>query len=1349
MRLQDNFFRINFGFPRLSFKFKLFKKLIFMKKIGISITLFICTGWFISLQSQDRSLHFISNSHLDTQWNWDVTTTIDQYVPNTLNQNISLLDKYPDFHFNFEGAVHYMFMKEYYPTQYSKLKQYVQNKRWNISGGSINASDVMIPSAESIIRNFLYGQLFYQEEFGQKGGCDIMLPDCFGFPYSLPTLAKHCGVTGFHTAKLAWGSAYNYDDLAPFGIWKGVDGSEIYALFKGEAYDKHEEYNHDMSNDSQMLDLAQSNQARYGVPFVFRYVGPRGDRGGALQDSTQAGENTPYWLQTSVGSNGPLKVHLSTPNQIFDLLHQYRNSQYFVWDNELPMRQHGVGCYTSQTIMKYWNRKNELLADATEKASVFADRLGGLTYSKKILRDSWVRLLWHQFHDDLTGTSIPNAYHFSYNDEGLINLDLSKTLTSAIGAVSKQLNTQVEGIPLVVYNPLSIQRTDLVEASVFVDANPTGIQVFDPDGKEVLSQITGYEPDRGKLSFIFESTVPSLGYATYDLRLNEKSSLTSGLKVGERTLENELYTVLINRNGDVASITDKSGNTELLSNPIRLAMFNDRSETFPSWEIRWEDVNSNPTAYVDENVTTAIAESGPLRISLKVTRSKNGSNFVQYIRLLPSNISERIDFVNEVNWQTRGTMLKAIFPLKANNEKATYDLSIGAIERGINTSNLYEVAGHQWADQTHTNGLYGVSILNDCKYGWDKPSTGTLRLTLIHTPAVNDNYIYQKDQDLGLNQFTYSFYRHLDVWNENTQWEASRLNQPMLAFQVPKHAGSLGKSVDFVSLNTNKVAIKALKKAENSDDEIIVRVYELTGNAQDNVKILFPANIVSAREANGLEETTGAANYSNGELTFSIGKFQPKTFAVKLESVAPSFASKKPGSLKVSLPYNIDVMSPDSKKNDATSGEKYAYPSELLSDTIVSDGIDFVIGNRTNGAKNAVFCSGQSIPLPAMQNAKKLYILAGSKNEDGSDARFYLNRTGVSFHIPYYSGNVAVWETEYNLGNEYRKENVVFTATHKHNVEDNKNEAYQFMYMYKYTIPLSGDETTLILPDNSDIYLFAVTLSDNENDDIIPASEITALPEFTEREANPDQCGRLLETKSVKASHQNNTNESASKAIDRNTNTKWCVTNNNTPWLELTFEKEVEICRWFVLNAGTESHNYITKDFRLQRLDSNMQWVNMDVVTNNTDNKINRPIEPFFAQRIRLQIDKGEQDGNTTRILEFAVFGQSDASLSFINAPEASETLFGIIENYPNPVRDKTIIRCKTPGNVTKLNLEIYDLSGRLLVTKNYPVTVNDNQCEIEWNRQLHDEGIYLYKVTAFNGDKRIASAFSKMLVMH
>ena len=1318
-----------------------YEDIMIKKNLSMALLAF-CMSTAAMGQADEKKCIFISTSHLDTQWNWTARTTIEEYILNTMTQNVALLEKYPDFRFNFEAAIHYMWMKEYYPDQYEKVKKYIADGRWHVSGGSINASDVMVPSAESIIRNFLYGQSYYKKEFGHKGGTDIMLPDCFGFPYSLPTLGKHCGVTGFHTQKLSWGSAYDYNSLPPFGIWRGVDGSEVYAIFKGEAYDAHKQYNKDMSKDEEMNRLTDENYQKYGLASVFRYVGPMGDRGGGLKDTeSEEGERTPYWLQQSINSDGPVKVGLWTPDAIFQYLDENKNEKYAVWDNELPMRTHGVGCYTSQAIMKYWNRRNELLADAAEKAAVAATWMGGADYPSETLTESWIRLLWHHFHDDLTGTSIPGAYTISYNDEVLVNQTLANTLTGSVGAMVRQMDTQVEGIPLVVYNPLSLQRTDIVEASVSAASEPSGIRVLNGEGKEVLSQITGYDASTGKLSFIFKATVASLGYATYEVRLNETSELSSSLAVTESTLENDRYLVTLNtRTGDVRQIKDKKLDKLLLRTPIQMLLLDDRSETFPSWEISYSTLKNAPS-YVNENVKVTIEENGPLRVSLKVFRTKGESEFVQYIRLTDSEVNDRVDFVNEVNWQSRGKLLKVAFPVQCTNSKATYDLSIGAIERGNSNSDLYEVAGHQWADLTTEDGEYGVSILNDCKYGWDKPNNNTLRLTLIHTPSVGGNYSYQKDQDLGLNKFAYSFYCHEGKWDERTQWEASRLNQPLWAFQAPKSAGSLGKSFGFVSLNTEKVAIKALKKAEDSD-EIIVRVYELTGDAQDNVELTFPGTILSAREVNGIEEEVGAASFSNNKLTFSIGKFQPKTFALKL--AAQESGVTPPSSCVVDMNYNQDVMSYDSGRNDMSTGVDYAYPAELLSDKLVAGGIEFKIGNRAAKQRNAYLCRStkNSIALPTMQNAKKVYVLAASNNKAGTTANFTVGGKSYSYFVPYWGATIGSWETEYNLGGSFCKENVAFTATHRHTTAG-KNDLYGFMHMYMYAIPVDGDATELLIDTNRNLYIFAVTLSDNENDDVTPASEVTSLPTYTD--LSPDGgCGEKLIPQTVQASHQNGSNEGPAKAVDDDLSTKWCVTNNSTPWLELSFAKTVKICHWFVMNAGSESTNYITSAFRLQRYEDG-NWIDVDKVEGNTINKVHRSVTPFETDRVRLQIDKGEQNGTTTRILEFAVYGSEVGGVGIENTASLS-TDFHIEGNYPNPFSRQTTIQCVVPEGVSELVLNVYDCVGKAIDKRVYPVSKAGLQ-EFIWDSHEVSEGIYLYTISAMKDGKAISTDTKKMII--
>lgn len=1274
-------------------------------------------------QADQKTLFFISNSHLDTQWNWDVKTTINEYVRNTMEQNFTRLDKYPNLKFNFEGAIRYMWMKEYYPEQYAKLKTYVQNGRWHISGCAVDANDVMVSSAESIMRNWLYANQFFKKEFGVRGGYDVMLPDCFGFSYALPSLARHCGFKGFHTAKLAWGSA-EYDQLPPFGIWQGVDGSQIYAVYKPGAYDNHEQYNKNMANDSEMAAITANNYNKYGVAAEIRYVGPRSDRGGALQDNaSSSGENTPYWLNLSAQTNGAVKVRIATPDEIFDYLDKNKNQKYHVKDGELPMRTHGVGSYTSRTMLKLWNRRNELLADATEKSASLAQWLGVQTYPQKAINDAWVRNLWQAHHDGITGTSIPNAYLYSMNDYVLVNKTLGNLLKTTTGNIVRAMDTQTEGMPVVVYNPLSFQRTDIVEARLTMPAKPEGLRVFDKDGKEVLSQISSYDEKTGEVVFLFAATVPSLGYAVYDVRFGEASQLTSSLRMNRRSrqLSNGNYRLTLSETGDPSQLIDLANNRQVLS-ASQLQMIYDHEDTWPSWEISYTDILRTPTA-VNENVSITKAEDGPLRKSFKVVKEKDGSQFVQYIRM--NALDNRIDIVSEVDWQSHERMLKANFQMAFNNPKATYDISLGTIERGNRTADCYEVQGHQWADMSTIDGSYGLSILNDCKYGWDKPTDSSLRLTLIHTPSTGNSYTYQADQDLGVNLFTYSLFPHQGKWSELTQKAASQLNQPLVAVAAPKHEGALGKEVEFLSVSTDQVAVKAVKKAEESN-KLIVRVYEWAGQQHDKVTLTFPTRVLSAREVNGLEEPVGSATTSNKTLTFSISKYQPKTFAVTL--AAAKTPTDKQTDVTVSLPYNVDMMSYDSKKNDALRSAPYAYPAELVPDVVTADGISFVMGNRSDGQKNAVRCSGQTIDLPAA--GRKLYLLAASTEPTGTVGEFVVGDQTYQFEVPYYGGTLGQLDSPYNGGTRYRKQDVALTTTHSHHISGNSDEQYRFLYIYRFAITLPEGASQLKLPYNSNLMVYAATVSDTQADDIQPLTTLQTNIDYQELGSlSDDDCGEWIKPSYIVASHQNNANESAKMAADRDELTKWCVTasQSQTPYLEYRFSEPREICQWMVLNAGSESDDYVTRACKLQRYD-NGKWIDVDEISGNRDNKIVRGVTPFTTKRVRLQMIQGEQSGYTTRIYEFGVYGKP-RTITAIQQPTtvAPTSAIRLLGNSPNPCQGSTQIRCQVPAGIQQVTLNILSNDGRIVCREDYQVS-EGNQTLL-WSGHLPN-GIYLYRLS-------------------
>ncbi len=1231
-----------------------------MKKLltRISIIFLMLCNAFSPIQfgfSQTKTVHMVSTAHLDTQWNWTVKSTINSFIPKTLNENFALFEKYPNYKFNWEGAIHYMWAKEYYPAEYARLKTYVAQGRWNVAGNALDANDVNVPSVESNFRNILYGRNFFKSEFG-KTSTDLFLPDCFGFSYTLPTIAKHCGLKGFSTQKLSWGSAIP----RPFdiGIWQGVDGSKIMAALDPGAYDT--QVREDLSRNNNLLNIVNNLGSQTGHYTAYRYYGT-GDTGGS------PGEESVSWMEKSVNGTGPLKIIYATADQLYNGFSESQYNNFKTHNGELIMKWHGNACYTSYTENKKWNRKNELLGDAAERSAVMADWIGGLSYPSTQLYEAWKRVIWHQFHDDLPGTSIPEAYNFTSNDHLLSQKDFASTLTNASGAVARVLDTRAQGKSVVVYNPLSIPREDIVEANLSFPSRPAYIRVYDKAGTEVPAQILSYEG--GILKFIFAATVSSLSYEVYDARASaDPSGFISSLKVSNNHIENSIYKVVIDGNGDVSSIVDKRIGKELLSSPVRLGMLNNISSFWPSWEITPETVKATPQAYVG-SPTLSIAENGLLRGAIKITRQSNGSTFVQYLRLTSWGPKERVDFATEVDWYTKSTLLKAIFPLAVSNSKATYDLGLGVIQRNNNTDNQYEVPAQQWADITDPSNAYGVSILNDCKYGWDKPANNTLRLSLIHTPGVTDRFVYQGKQDFGKQSFVYAIYGHSGKYSDaNTVWEAEKLNQPLIAFESPKHEGSLGKSLSLASVNTNQVAIKAFKKAENGS-EYVFRVYETKGQNANNVKITFCAPITAANELNGVEETIGGASFTGNTLTLNMTPFQPKTFSVKLAS--PSFKIANPESKPVALPYDDDAISPDSDRGDGNfDGKKISFSAELLPETVMADGIAFKIGPKDRGAKNIIRCNGNTIPLPEASKYKKVYILAASSvnGEENQDQKgtFKIGDKSYELAVPYFSKFIGQGGGEYSTP-YFKESNIAWTGTHRHNGAKNEDERYEFTYLFKYSILIPTGATELTLPVNKNIAIFSVTLANNDNDNIINATPLIEKPFIYPMGG----CStNYAKNKSVTAPGACNSNESAANAVDGDADTKWCYTSSQEKWLEIDLGEDIEICSWIVINAGVESADWITKEYALQ-VKSGNNWVTVDQVKANQENVTNRIVNNISGRYVRLLLPYSS--GNeVARIYEFKVNGMAKSSCNQNRASSGIATASGSC-NSQTETADKAI----------------------------------------------------------------------------
>lgn len=1030
-------------------------------------------------------VYTVANAHLDTQWNWDIQTTIKEYVWNTLSQNLLLLERYPHYIFNFEGGVKYAWMKEYYPAEYARMKAFIKAGRWHVSGGSWDANDVLVSSPESIIRNILLGQEYYRKEF-QVESTDIFLPDCFGFGWTLPTIASHCGLIGFSSQKLDWRwKPFHGNSKHPFtvGLWKGIDGSSI-MLAHGYAYTKRWD-DADLSDDKELLDLS----TRTPLNTVYRYYGSTGDRGGSPTISSVRA------VEKGIKGNGPLQIISATSDQLFKDYLPYKNHPELpVFDGELLMDVHGTGCYTSQAAMKLYNRQNELLGDAAERSAVCAEWLNKNSYPRMKLTDSWKRFIFHQFHDDLTGTSIPSVYEFSWNDELISLSQFSDVLTSSVRGVSGELDTSVKGIPVVLYNALGFQTNNIVEVEVNMVKAPKGISVFDVNGKQVASQLLSYQ--NGKALLLLEATVPAVGYAVYDVRSScDKSAVLPELVHQNDTyqFENSVYRMTLNATGDITSLIDKRCNKEIVrtGKAIRLALFTEnKSDEWPAWEIHKRTIDKEPISIGVGQTEISLIENGHLRKTLCVRKQYRKSVFCQYIHLYEGELAHRIDFHNEINWESNNALLKAEFPLNVENDKATYDLGLGSIMRGSNIRTAYEVYAQYWADLTDEDNSYGVTILNDSKYGWDKPDNHSLRLTLLHTPSVAGKHSYQDHQDFGYHDFTYSLIGHSGKLDKvQTVEQAEQLNQKLKAFQTDKHKGILGKSFSFAGSDNRNVLIKALKKAE-SYDEYIVRVYEIGGEKQQQATLTFAGEILDACETDGTEQNIGDATFDGKELQVVIKPYSIKTFRMRLTPSALEKSTFKTEYLPLNYNRKCATWNEFRKEADFESG--YSYAAELLPDFLTVNQVPFRLGEKD--VANGMTCEGDTLQLPSGKAYNRIYFLAASTDADYT-AIFMCGKNQQVVNVPCYTGFIGQWGHVNHTNGYLKSAEIAYIGTHRHVF--NEDRPYEFTYMFKFGIDIPKGATSLILPVNRKIILFAATLMQEDMPQVRVASQLfrTAIKE--------------------------------------------------------------------------------------------------------------------------------------------------------------------------------------------------------------------------------------------------------------
>lgn len=801
-------------------------------------------------------IHATGHAHIDVAWLWTLGQT-RRKSERTLYNVIRLMEQFPSYHFSQSQPQLYQFIKEDQPQLFEAIKQRIQEGRWEPMGGMWVEADCNLSGAESLARQFLLGRTFFREHFGKDAESPVLwLPDVFGYAWALPQLIKQAGLKYFMTIKIGW-SQYNRLPYDTF-LWQGMDGTQILTHFStvkefGSEYAS--TYN-SMANPKEALGTWQNFQQKEMQRDLLMAYG-YGDGGGGptreMLENIEVMKNFPALPQ----------VQQSSVKKFFETIEPLTASKMMpVWNGELYLEYHR-GTYTTQARNKRANRKAEFLLHDTEFLAAYALSITNYAYPAQQLNDAWKTICLNQFHDIIPGSSIGPVYEESQAQYAALTQDVTQLRDEALQTLASHLEAD-----LILVNPTSFTQPALV----FLPGD--SFQRFAFDGKPVPAQDTdsGVWLDAGELA---PYSVTAL-HRTSNVK-GQTSRPTSS--PGTPTLENDYLRVEFNPDGDITRIFDKTAQREVLPpNAVvnQFQAFEDRPKSWDAWDV---DIFYDDKLWLAEPASSIkFVEYGALRQTIEIKRKILNSEYTQRISLTYN--SQRIDFDTHINWQERHTMLKVAFPVDILAPQATYEIQWGNVTRPThrNTSwdwARFETCAQKWVDLSE--GDYGVSLLNDCRYGHDIRDN-VMRITLLRSPTIPDPMA-----DFGKHEFKYSLYPHAGSWNEATQREAYLLNDPIVAYKssVTSDQSSVTSLQSLVSCDSPNVIIETIKRAQDGDG-IIVRLYE-SQRKRGQVRVRFRSELEAAWVTNLLEENEATLSVDQSSIILNLKPYQIMTLRVKFK----------------------------------------------------------------------------------------------------------------------------------------------------------------------------------------------------------------------------------------------------------------------------------------------------------------------------------------------------------------------------------------------------------------------------------------------------------------------------------
>jgi alpha-mannosidase len=776
------------------------------------------------------TLELIGNAHIDAAWLWRWRETID-VIRNTWRTALKLGEIFPGYVFAGSSAAFYDAMDRLEPGLADSLRAATRAGTWAPVGGSWIEPDMNNPSGESLIRQALYGQRYFQRRFGMRSKV-AWTPDTFGYPWTMPQILRGAGFESFVTQKMRWNDSTEF----PYNafVWEGLDGSRIFTynpygythelmpadLIRERVEDRTRTGNHhqivlygvgDHGGGPTIEMLERAEQLRRVPTFpVLRYAGPEQALAAEAADKPPAG--------------------------------------FPVWHDEMYLEYHR-GTYTSQAAVKRRNRQSEVRLQTAEALAA----VDTAAYPHARIEAAWHRVLFNQFHDILPGSGIDSIYRDANANYDSAWATLDSVTGSAFRSLRARMDTRGRGSAVVVFNPLSWSRGG--RAAVTAPAGDTTWIVVDsvpPLGARVLRLPGGARP---------------AGYA----KLPAPTA-------GAGWIENAFLRVEIDTlTGAVTRIRDKRNGRDVLAAGGRgnvLQILDDRPAQWDAWNLM-----PNPETWEVTAVRRTGGTAGPDAARFAIERTWGSSTFRQTLVL--TREAPYLDVLNDVDWHERQKLLKVGFALGLAPDSATYEIPYGTIGRSGRPRTQaerakFEVPGQRWADVSADG--YGVAMLNDSKDGWDYkagPSGGVLRLSLLKAPIWPDS-----TADRGRQRFRFAIYPHAGDWHAAAvDRRAVEYNVPLVAAPEPSHAGALGRAVSFASVAPANVQLTWLKRAEDGD-RWVLRLVEWYGRATAATVTL---NCAAARawRANLLEDAGALVAVEAGRIQIPLRPFEITTLLVE------------------------------------------------------------------------------------------------------------------------------------------------------------------------------------------------------------------------------------------------------------------------------------------------------------------------------------------------------------------------------------------------------------------------------------------------------------------------------------